>query len=182
MLVRLMAVLALFGALSSARGIEVISEAKQGRCETFDLVEELHVYKDPTLFLTTLNTMLIDPDRGWHQLMDESPLLTTVTGEVRMMRLGEPRRFKNFGPITRLYSVVEPRLRIRRPEKGAQTPWIVPITFCGERDPYHNTLGFVLVADLEQAQRKRYRPQPRIRDLEPPRRTEREAPPRPQTP
>jgi len=137
-------------------------EVSEGDCEEIPLAGELPIYKDPFLFLPNLSLAMKDPDWQWENLSEEPPLLTTLTGRVRLIRLASPTPFKNFGVISRLYEIAEPRLKpknIRRnwEEKGQKNkvaPLIVPIQICGE-GAYGGTFGFVLLADLEAKPRKR---------------------------
>jgi hypothetical protein len=151
-----------------AFALEVINEGN-GNCEEFLLHQGLPVYKDPTLFLSTLKDEYGDR-LNKTAISSESPLLTTVKGRVQLMRLGPAQPFKNFGFITRLYELADPRLKVRRdqasepvlakgkkvaPKANDRSPLIVPVLFCGSGDPYSDTLGFVLLSDLQEAQKTR---------------------------
>jgi hypothetical protein len=149
-----------------AGAVQIVTDSSTVVCEEFQLYRELKVYKDPTLFLSNLNLIYTDPASGWESLMYENPLLTTVKGTIRLMRLGPPREFKNFGAIAKIYELAEPRLKpvdkaAERSERdkrdqesrglAATQTLIVPIKMCGT-DSYNDTLGFVLTSDLRQAQ------------------------------
>lgn len=132
---------------SVSRGTEILSEHAGTACETFVARRELRVFKDPTIFLPNVSLILADPKVGWRALMQESPLLNSYKGEVKLARLGKPRDFKNFGVIARLYELVEPRLRLTDAD-GVRNPSvkIVPVQVCGQ-----GALGFVLEQDLQRA-------------------------------
>jgi hypothetical protein len=133
--------------------VELVPErGAEGACQEFVARHELKVFKDPTLFIPNLGLIQIDPKVGWYRLMQETPLLTVLSGRVSLMRLGEAREFKNFGAIARLYELAEPRLRLVDPATSLQkTPVkIVPVQVCGS-----GALGFVLESDLKQAKENR---------------------------
>jgi hypothetical protein len=116
-----------------------------GVCRDFPLYRELVVYKEPTIFLTNLNRILIDPEQGMQELMQESPVFTTLKGSVKL-KLGRPETFKNFSAISKLYELAEPRLEVDvESADGAATIHMVQNCKTGE-------LGFVLQQDLLDAQ------------------------------
>jgi len=147
-----------------AQGAQVISEFSHSSCEEFRLVRELTIYKDPSLFIGNLGQMYNDPHQGWTELMNETPVLTTLQGTVHLMKLGEPVEFKNFGIISKLYELVEPRLKPNKESKksksahafGKEITWIIPIKICGSA--YGDSLGFVLISDLKWAQHEEREP------------------------
>lgn len=142
----------------SARALEVVSELKTekptyGNCVTWPpLFEEVPVYRDPSFFLPNLILLKSDPAYGWKALMRENPQMTSLSGKVQVTVLAEEREFKNFGDIAALYESVEPRLRMR-PQKSDRPTMILPIRICGPNNPYSESIGFVLVEDLERAKR-----------------------------
>lgn len=158
------AVLLSFWLGTAAFAVEVVTE-RGATCEEYRLNRDLPVYKDPTLFLSALKEAGGDREAAWNTLMSESPLITTVKGKVSFMRLGPDQSFKNFGVISRLYELYDPRLKVKvQTEKSATgakaqtketTPLIVPVMFCGSGDAYSDTLGFVLLKDLQEAQKAR---------------------------
>ncbi len=118
----------------------------KAHCEELVVKRELRVFKDPSLFLPGLALIAEDPKAGWERLMEESPLLTRLTGRVSLMRLGKAREFKNFGAIAKLYEAAEPRLRLREKGAAASSARVIPIQICGD-----GSLGFVLESDLKWA-------------------------------
>ncbi len=134
---------------SLAFGAEVVGETGgQARCQPFTAKSELRVFKDPTLFLPSLSLILADPKVGWYRLMQENPLRAVLQGSTSLRILGEPREFKNFGVIARLYELAEPRLRLSdvKQVKPGTSEKIVPVQICGD-----GGLGFVLESDLKRA-------------------------------
>lgn len=127
---------------------------KSTHCETFQLYRELAVYKDPSLFVEQVNLLSHDRDNGWRALMAENPLLTRISGTVKLMRLGPPRSFSNFGEISYLYELADKRFKIRRNQVLDSGVRIIPVRFCAEDEPYSDTLGFVLQSDLTLAQKR----------------------------
>ena len=113
-------------------GVQIVTEGSNLACESFELNKPLRVYKDPTIFLPTLELINSDPQFGWKELFRESPVLTTLSGSVHLMRL-PTREFRNFGAIARLYEFSEPRFVGRLPEEGMRrtVPIIVPVKICG---------------------------------------------------
>jgi hypothetical protein len=144
--------------LLQAHGAQVGSEFANSACEEFQLARELIIYKDPSLFIGSLGQMYNDPHQGWSELMSETPVLTSLQGTVYLMKLGEPTEFKNFGVISKLYELVEPRLKSHSEDKKSKAsqalkserPWVIPVKVCGAS--YGDSLGFVLVSDLKWAQ------------------------------
>ena len=128
--------------------IQVVTDGPNVGCEEIKLSKELRVYKDPTLFVGNLSLIYTDPTLGWEKLMEETPLLTRVGGMVHLMRLGQPREFKNFGAIAKLYELADARFRSKTSEHH---PLIVPVRICAEG--YSDSLGFVLKSDLDDAQK-----------------------------
>lgn len=140
-----------------ASGVQVITDGSKVVCQEIRLYRELRVYKDPTLFMTTLNALYLDPALGWDSLKREDPILTTLENTAFLMRLGAPREFRGFGAIARIYELVDSRFRTgRRPAsegdegKPRAPAMIVPVKICG--NAYKDTLGFVLESDLTRAQ------------------------------
>jgi hypothetical protein len=153
--VRTLVLSLLFTSISFAA--QIVPEVPHVACEEFQLARELKIYKDPTLFLSNLNLIYTDPQAGWESLMVENPLLTSVKGTVRIMKLGNEREFKNFGAIAKIYELAEPKLKPKAKTVNGQeiekSTMIIPIKVCGgQNDPYADTLGFVLVSDLKNAQ------------------------------
>ena len=145
------------------RGVQVLSELDFCACEEFRLTKGLRVYKDPSLFIGSLGQMYNDPQQGWQSLMNETPILTTLQGTVYLMKLGGPSEFKNFGIISKLYELVDPRLRDNsslqsiknsKPQKMGRA-LVVPIKICGPI--YGDSLGFVLVSDFERSLKEEIR-------------------------
>ena len=131
--------------------IQVVTDSPNVVCRELKLHREVRVYKDPTLFLSNLNLIYTDPAAGWDALMEESPVLTTLKGEVQLMQLGPPRDFRGFDAIAKLYELAEPRLEVRD-AKGPSR--IIPVKICGHNQPYTDALGFVLEADVKLAQKE----------------------------
>src|SRR5690348_13896830 len=88
--------------------VDVVNENPQSACRPVELFRELNVFKDPTLFMSDLGLIYVDPTLGWKQLMRENPLLTQLKGRVQLLQLGPAREFKNFGAIAKLYEAAEP--------------------------------------------------------------------------
>lgn len=138
-------------------GTQVITEQNTVSCEELFLKRELKIYKDPSLFLPNLAMLYTNPKKGWDELLKESPLLTSVKGSFRLMRLGPSREFNHFGGIERLYELTDsnfrPRLHeMKNKEWKVKNPMIIPIKVCGLNDSYTDTLGFILESDLALAQ------------------------------
>lgn len=148
----------LFSLVSHAA--HIVSEIPHVSCQEVKLYKELKIYKDPSLFLGNLSEIYADPSVGWEKLMKENPLLTTIKGTVNLMKLGPERDFKNFGAIARIYEVADPQFRHvgKEEAKGAvpKDPKIVPVKICA--DAYAETMGFVLVSDLKNAQMEEFDP------------------------
>lgn len=134
-------------------GAQIVSENPHVSCQELKLYKDLKVYKDPSLFLGNLSEIYTDPSVGWDRLLKENPLLTTIKGTVQVMKLGQEREFKNFGAIARIYEIADPKFKTAEGvggKKVQQSPKIIPVKICG--DAYGDTMGFVLVADLKNAQ------------------------------
>lgn len=150
-LTRIIAVLAWM--VSPLWGVQIVTETPHVHCRTFHFHQDLSIYKDPTLFLPNLSLIYADPVRGWEALMEESPLLTKVKGDIVLMLLSDkPAEFKNFGAVARLYEMADPRFKFNKKESSSPVK-ILPIKMCGEpNDPYRDTVGFVIEEDLKKAQ------------------------------
>lgn len=121
-------------------------EVDFGVCRDFQLYRPLTIYKEPSLFLSVLNRILIDPEQGMKELMKESPVLTSVSGVVKI-KLGRPETFKNFNAISRIYELADPRLHVDADfPDGSATIHMIQMCKGGE-------IGFVLQQDLEDAQK-----------------------------
>jgi hypothetical protein len=139
---------------------QLVTEPGHSACEEYKLAKDLRVYKDPSLFIGSLGQMYNDPKQGWSSLMEESPVLTTLQGTVHLMKLGIPSEFKNFGVISRIYELADSSFKPRLTERGVSTsssrervrPLVVPVKVCGST--YGDSLGFVLISDLEKAQQE----------------------------
>ncbi len=153
-------VLLLAMSASPAFATNVVSE-ETGTCDEIPLSSDLPVYKDPTLFLSSLKRDHGPRESKLDAMLSESPLLTTVRGRVSFMRLGPDQPFKNFSSIAKLYELTDPHLKVRTEEakgkanKKDNSPLIMPIMFCNPSDAYADTMGFVLVDDLKEAMRAR---------------------------
>lgn len=123
--------------------LEVVSP-HPGECVFYKFKEETSIYKDPSLFFKRLSPSGEGSD--WNRLAEESPLLTTVKGKVALQVLDKPRRFRNFGSITQLYRLADPRLRFGSRTRASH-PMVVPVQFCGD-SAYRESLGFLLEEDL----------------------------------
>lgn len=134
---------------NGAYSVDIVSEFDRYSCQEFQLVKELRVYKDPSLFVGMLGQMYSDPHQGWKSLMDESPVLTALEGAVQLMKLGPPKELKHFGVISKFYEINEPKLK--GPSTAAR-PKVIPVRICGP--VYVDSLGFVLAADFEEALRE----------------------------
>jgi len=153
----------IFYSLESS-GAQVVSELEHVACEEFRLSRELIIYKDPSLFIGNLGQMYNNPSQGWASLMNESPILTTVQGTIHLMKLGLPTEFKNFGVISKLYELVDPRfkLKIISPQNKIAKPLerfrplVVPVKVCGQS--YADSLGFIIVSALDWAQEEDLQP------------------------
>lgn len=162
------ALLLLFLFSKVAGAADIVSEKEALFCTEYQLHRELNVYKDPTLFLVNLSEILEDPIRGWRKLMLQNPFLTSLQGRVSLMLLGKEREFRNFGQIAALYEAADRRFRAPKgPRK--QMIKILPVQVCGDAG-YAGTLGFVIEADLIEAQRETFdyvgRP-PSVRTVQP---------------
>lgn len=145
----------------SASAIEVLTEATQlppGTCQHFEFFRPLTVFKDPTLFMSDLGLLTSNPGQGWKTMKQESPILTELKGDTRLVQLGPAREFKNFGAIARLYEAAEPRLKLASPKRDAKgkliknaAALVIPIQVCGS-SAYNSTLGFVMEEDFKKAQ------------------------------
>jgi len=140
----------------------VVTTIPKPVCEKIDLGRdrELTVYKDPNIFLPNLAMLYQDPTRGANALRREDPVMRREEGGTLWIeRLGEPHPFPNFGAISRLYGLRDPRLM--PPNGGAvllpgQGPTnIVSVRLCG-RDAYQDGLGFVVLEDLEFARKDQF--------------------------
>ncbi|MFM8313051.1 MAG: hypothetical protein ACKOA8_02090 [Deltaproteobacteria bacterium] len=140
--------------------VHVLSEFEHSLCEEVKLSSELRVYKDPSLFVGALGEMYNDPQQGWKSLMNETPVLTHLSGTVELMRLGVPAEFKNFGVISKLYELADSRFKVIQPQgikkdpktKPRTGPLVIPVKVCGSS--YGDSLGFVLLADFQRAQKQ----------------------------
>ncbi len=120
-----------------------------GVCRDFTILRPLTIYKEPTQFLVQLNRISMDPVGGMKDLLEtESPILSTVSGLVKL-KVGRPEVYKNFGQISKLYELAEPRLKVD-PEAtaGDGNAYIRMLQVCRTGE-----VGFVLEQDLETAQR-----------------------------
>ncbi len=153
----------IFYSLESS-GAQVVSELEHVACEEFRLSRELIIYKDPSLFIGNLGQMYNNPSQGWASLMNESPILTTVQGTIHLMKLGLPIEFKSFGVISKLYELVDPRFKLKiispqnkiaKPLESLR-PLVVPVKVCGQS--YADSLGFIIVSDLDWAQEEDLQP------------------------
>lgn len=139
-------------------GAHVLSEFENSKCEEFQLSKPVIVFKDPSLFVGSLGEIWNDPHQGWKSLMSESPIVTTLEGNVRLMRLGSPSEFKSFGVISKLYELADSRFGAgseyyQRPHTTLgkhKRPLIVPIKICDSA--YSDSLGFVVLSDFQKAQ------------------------------
>jgi len=138
-------ILALFWIHSGAKAIQIVTEKSKVECRRYFFLHELPIYKDPSLFVEKLNLIYLDPASGWDELMKENPLLTKLHGEVNLMIVGTPRKFENFGAISRLYELADPQFS--RSKKRNSSPEIVSVKACGGE--YNDTIGFVLLDDLK---------------------------------
>ena len=146
---------------SSIYATQVVADGESLRCQEYRLHQEVRLYKDPSLFLPQLSQIYADPVAGWDELMKENPLVMTIRGSVQLMKLGPEREFKNFGPISRIYELVDPRFRVQKPgltnlpKTSKKNPdvnaMILPIKICSQ-DSYNDTMGFVLSSELKRAQ------------------------------
>jgi len=139
-----------------AYAVEIVTENPHPACEELHLSKSLKLYKDPTLFVS--QAARADEEPG---ALNDSPLLTTLTGTIQLMRLGPPQEFRHFGALAKVYELEEPRLRSKREKGGGgleSSPLIVPIKVCGDAQPYTDTLGFVLLSDLRESQAEQYEP------------------------
>ncbi len=118
-------------------------------CSEVDLKKELRVFKDPTLFVGILSQIYAEPREGIESLKEESPLRMVVKGKVKV-RFEELQMMHNYGPISKLYEFVEPRLKKSRLPNGKDREPIRAVTFCGE-DADSYSVGFVLEKDLQAA-------------------------------
>jgi hypothetical protein len=156
---RLLANLLVLALALPAMAVQIVTENPNPACEELHLAKALKLYKDPTLFLSAVTTADTEPDA-----FGDSPLLTSLKGTVQLMRLGPPHEFRNFGAIAKVYELAEPKLRgvtARKNEKDERviaSPLIVPVKVCGDNQPYSDTLGFVLLSDLRDAQVEDYEP------------------------
>lgn len=139
-------------------GAHVLSEFENSKCEEFQLSKPVVVFKDPSLFVGSLGEIWNDPHQGWKSLMSESPIVTTLEGSVRLMRLGNASEFKNFGVISKLYELADSRFGAgseyyQRPNTKlgkSKRPLIIPVKICDSA--YSDSLGFVLLSDFQKAQ------------------------------
>ena len=112
----LIAVFVAFG--FKAKAVQVVSDYEHASCQEFRLVKELRVYKDPSIFVGNLGQMYNDPHQGWASLMNENPVLTTLEGTIHLMKLGSPMEFKNYGVISRLYELADPRFKAKAKKRS----------------------------------------------------------------
>jgi hypothetical protein len=135
-----------------AQAVEVITEGRQPVCEDLFLYRELPVFN--AFFVSSLSEMSFEGEAASKDLLQEGPLLTTVKGNVSLVRLGPPGDFRSYKQIERLYDL--DRLKDAR-SSGARKKFdkspvkLIPIMFCGSNDPYNSTLAYVLASDLEQS-------------------------------
>ena len=136
---------AVHGAL--APPVEVVGARDAEPCRSPYFYQPLAIYRDPSLFLGAFASYVADPRRGIDELYKERPLLTRVTGSVALRVLKGEHTFKSFPIIQQMYGDVDARFL------AAEAPTILFVVLCGDHNPYRDTLGFVLKADLERAQR-----------------------------
>lgn len=137
--------------------MEIVSANEEAICEEYTLNQELRVYKDPALFLEVVSGVVRDPKLGWRRLLQENPLLVSLTGQTFLMKLGPARPFKGFNELASLYEMADPKMAAQRgmKPKKVRVPMAIPIRVCGMGGPYAETLGFVLELDLYEAQMDR---------------------------
>ena len=133
-----------------SQAVQIVTGDAPTACEEFQLLKELRVYKDPAVLLNNVSIMKVDAETAWDSMADESPVLTQLSGRVQLMRLGPPDAFQNFGAVARAYEAAIPRLKLRsNVDKSAM---IVPVRICGEHQAYSDSLGFVFLSELTDAQ------------------------------
>lgn len=150
----LLVLLATTGVKNSILGVQVVTDGAKPIRKEVQLRQDLPVYRDPSLFLPNLDLIDSDPLQGWDTLLDEPPLLTTLTGAVCLELLAKPAPFKNFHHLVKLYGIestskasVETESPLE-PEK--RSPLMIPVKLCD--DTYSDTLGFVFESDLVRAE------------------------------
>jgi hypothetical protein len=141
------------GCATNAAAVTIVSERPEVICEEFRAAKELRIFKDPAVFLSALNSVTLDPKTAWEAMGEERPLLTTVRGTFHMTQLGPPRRFPNFGAISKAYEISQ----LGYPDSPAKfsvenDTEIIPIKMCGPSDAYNDSLGFVVLSELVWAQ------------------------------
>lgn len=135
----------------TARAVEFV-DVDFGVCRDFQFYRPVTVFKEPSLFVSNLNRILIDPEQGMKDLMKESAVLTSLSGIVKV-KLGRPETFKNFNAISKIYEVADPRLQVDNEfPDGSAVIHMLQMCKTGE-------IGFVLQQDVEDAQRMRRGPQ-----------------------
>lgn len=132
--------------------VQIVTDGSNPYCEQVSLLSSLRVYRDPALILESVKLFEADSSQGWDAMLDESPVLTTLsTGAVHIMRLGKPRPFKHYSEIEQVYELADPKMRAEDRSKVRGNPLIVPIKICGA-ESYNDTLGFVFLSDLTRSQ------------------------------
>ncbi len=158
---RKVVILSLIWLNSLSQAVQIATTKPNLDCRGITLSRDLNIFKDPSLFIGVQGLLYSDPEKGKEALWEESPLLTTVTGRFQYMPF-DPIEFRGFGEIAKLYERMEPRLKpqaqaSRQNGKGNhlyQPTMILPIKICGdEHSSYRDTIGFVLVSDLKEAQK-----------------------------
>jgi hypothetical protein len=141
---------------SGVYATEILSDKPSSACEEVKNTRGVKFFKDPNLFLVNLSLMYVDPQLGWETLMNENPLITTFKGDIWIQRLGEQREFKNFGVVAKLYEAADSRFKLldTDPKKKTKNVMIVPVKLCGPQEGYNDMPGFMLVADLENSQKR----------------------------
>lgn len=127
--------------------VEVVGSGEAKPCRSPYFYQPLAIYRDPSLFLGSFAAYVADPRRGLDELLRERPLLTRLSGSVALRELPGEHVFRSFPVIQQMYGDVDRRFL------AAEAPKIVFVVLCGDNNPYRDTLGFVLKADLEAAER-----------------------------
>ena len=127
-------------ASSGASAVDVVAELVAPSCERFTIVKELRIFKDPT----TLD---------WENVMEEDPILTTLKGEVPLMRLGASRPSKSITFLARLRALSPGRTATPLDKKGPIS--VIPVKICGTPgEAYLDTFGYVVESELKDAQQE----------------------------
>jgi len=134
-------------ALAALPPVEIVVGRDAKPCRSPFFHQPVAIYRDPSLFLGAFAAYVADPRRGLDELLRERPLLTRIAGPVSFREVGDPRAFHSFPIIQQMYGDIDRRFL------APTAPKIVSVILCGQNNPYRDTIGFAVKADLDNADR-----------------------------